>query len=95
VGVDESPAMLALLPPGIEGISSRIEDLELPTRFGGVLLASHLLNAPDARARAAQLGAAARHLAPDGLLVESCPACRHLHGQGDRLARLVDTCPAL
>lgn len=69
VGVDESPEMLALLPAGIEGIRSRIEDLALPARFGGVLLASHLVNTPDARARAGLLGAAARHLAPDGLLV--------------------------
>jgi SAM-dependent methyltransferase len=69
VGVDESPAMLALLPDGIEAAHSRIEDLDLPGRFGGVLLASHLVNTPDAEARTALLGAAARHLAPGGVLV--------------------------
>jgi SAM-dependent methyltransferase len=69
VAVDESPAMLALLPAGVEPVRSRIEDLDLPTRFGGVLLASHLVNTPDAGARAALLGTAARHLAGDGVLV--------------------------
>jgi SAM-dependent methyltransferase len=66
VGVDESPAMLALLPAEVEPIRSRIEDLDLPTRFGGVLLASHLVNIPDPDARAALLRTAARHLAPGG-----------------------------
>jgi SAM-dependent methyltransferase len=69
VGVDESPAMLALLPAGVESIRSRIEDLDLQARFGGVLLASHLVNTPDPDARAALLGTAGRHLAPGGVLL--------------------------
>jgi SAM-dependent methyltransferase len=69
VGVDESAAMLALLPAGVEPVGSRIDDLYLPTRFGAVLLASHLVNTPDAAARAALLDAAARHLAAHGVLV--------------------------
>ena len=69
VGVDESAAMLALLPAGVGPVRSRIEDLGLPTRFAGVLLASHLVDAPDAGARAGLLGAAARHVAAHGVLV--------------------------
>ena len=69
VAVDESPAMLALLPAGLEPVCSRIEDLDLPLRFGAVLMASHLVNTPDADVRAALLGTAARHLALDGVLV--------------------------
>ena len=69
VGVDEFPAMLALLPAGVEAIRSRIQDLDLPERFGGVLLASHLVNTPEPDARAALLRTAGRHLAPGGVLV--------------------------
>ena len=61
--------MLALLPAGVAALRSRIEDLRLSTRFGGVLLASHLVNTPDAGARAGLLGAAARHLTAHGALV--------------------------
>jgi SAM-dependent methyltransferase len=69
VGVDESPAMLSLLPAGVEAVRSRIEVLELPLRFGAVLMASHLVNIPDADVRAALLRTAARYLAADGVLV--------------------------
>jgi SAM-dependent methyltransferase len=68
VGVDESAAMLALLGPGVEAVRSRIEDLHLPTRFGGVLMAGHLVNVPD-DARGALLRTAARHLTSGGVLV--------------------------
>jgi len=61
--------MLALLPAGVEPVRCRIEDLDLPDRFGGVLMASHLLNTPDTGARAALLRTAARHLRADGVLV--------------------------
>jgi hypothetical protein len=61
--------MLAQLPAGVEPVLSRIEDLDLPERFAAVLLASHLVNTPDAGSRAALLRAAACHLARDGVLV--------------------------
>jgi SAM-dependent methyltransferase len=69
VAVDESAAMLALVEPPVTGVRSRIQDLALPQRFGAVLLASHLVNVPDAGERHALLAAAARHLGPGGVVV--------------------------
>ena len=72
-GVDESAAMLAHAH-GIETIQSRIEDLDLDRRFGAVLAASHLINAPDPRERERLLATCRRHLAGDGIvLVERHP----------------------
>lgn len=68
VGVDESPDMLAHLD-GVEAVLARIGGLRLGRRFGGVLLAAHLVNTPDGGERHALLAAAARHLEPDGRLV--------------------------
>ncbi|GAB2979033.1 class I SAM-dependent methyltransferase [Amycolatopsis acidiphila] len=59
--VDDSPEMLAHVRA--ERVCSRIEDLRLDRRFDAVLLASHLINAPDS---APVLAAVARHLAPGG-----------------------------
>ncbi|TNC26150.1 class I SAM-dependent methyltransferase [Amycolatopsis alkalitolerans] len=59
--VDDSPAMLARVRAA--KVCSRIEDLQLDRRFAAVLLASHLVNAPDS---APVLAAVARHLAPGG-----------------------------
>jgi SAM-dependent methyltransferase len=69
VGVDTSQEMLALVDPAVTAVRSSIEDLDLPERFAGVLMASHLVNTPDAEDRAALLAAAARHLAAGGVLV--------------------------
>lgn len=67
--VDDSPEMLAHVRA--DRICSRIEDLRLGRRFEAVLLASHLINAPDS---GPVLAAVARHLAPAGrALVEWHP----------------------
>jgi SAM-dependent methyltransferase len=71
--VDESPEMLAHIA-GARTVCASIEELDLGTRFAGVVLGSHLVNSPDAGQRAAFLAACARHVAPDGLvLVEQAP----------------------
>ncbi|TQM82882.1 methyltransferase family protein [Saccharothrix saharensis] len=68
VGVDESAEMLAHLN-GVEAVRGRIGDLWLGRRFGGVLLAAHLVNTPSDDERHALLASAARHLRDDGRLV--------------------------
>ncbi|MEV8441013.1 class I SAM-dependent methyltransferase [Actinosynnema sp. NPDC051121] len=68
VGVDESAEMLAHLH-GVEAVHARIGELRLGRRFGGVLLAAHLVNTPSDGERHALLDSAARHLARDGRLV--------------------------
>lgn len=66
-GVDESAAMLALLPPGVEGIEGRIEDLHIGRRWPAVLLPSHLINHPEDSVRRSFVEAAKRHLEPAGV----------------------------
>lgn len=68
VGVDESAEMLAHLD-GVEAVHARIGELSLGRRFGGVLLAAHLVNTPADGERHALLASAARHLSDDGRLV--------------------------
>ncbi|MCE6998071.1 class I SAM-dependent methyltransferase [Saccharothrix sp. S26] len=68
VGVDESAEMLAHLD-GVEAVRARIGELRLGRRFGGVLLAAHLVNSPSDGGRHALLASAARHLGDDGRLV--------------------------
>jgi len=68
-GVDESPDMLALLPPGIEPIQSSIESLRLNRTFDVVLLASHLINHPDQGTRRLFAECSRRHLEPGGRLL--------------------------
>lgn len=68
VAVDESAEMLAHLTLATP-IRSRIETFASGDRFDAVLLLSHLINTPDEQQRQAILAAAARHLAPDGLVV--------------------------
>lgn len=69
VAVDFDPEMLELIE-GAEKVLSRIEDLDLGRTFGGVLLMSTLINAPQ-ESRLALLRAIRRHLAPNGVaLVE-------------------------
>lgn len=65
-GVDESPEMLAHLPPGVEGVLSSIEDLSLGRRWPVVLLPSHLVNHPDEAVRSAFIAAARRHTSAGG-----------------------------
>jgi SAM-dependent methyltransferase len=73
VAVDESAEMLARIR-GAETVEARIEDLRLAERFDVVLLASHLVNEPDAQTRTALLDACARHVGDDGcVLVERHP----------------------
>jgi SAM-dependent methyltransferase len=65
-GVDESPQMLAHLPPGVEGVLSSIEDLNLGRRWPAVLLPSHLINHPEEGVRSAFIAAARRHISVGG-----------------------------
>ena len=67
VGVDESPEMLEHCRE-IRTVCCAIEDLDLDERFDVVLLASHLVNAPEPK-RTALLQVARRHLAPGGTVV--------------------------
>ncbi len=53
--IDNSPEMLAHVPPAATTICSNIEDLELKEWFDAVLLASNLVNVADDGLRTAQL----------------------------------------
>jgi SAM-dependent methyltransferase len=68
VAVDQSSEMLAHVG-GAETVCAPIAGLDLGRRFGAVLLASHLLNTPDAVDRQVLLATVARHLAPGGRLI--------------------------
>ncbi|MUN37655.1 class I SAM-dependent methyltransferase [Actinomadura litoris] len=63
--VDDSAEMLARVT-GARTVCSPIEDLDLPDRFGCVLMMSYLVNYGD---RTALLDACRRHAAPDGLVI--------------------------
>jgi SAM-dependent methyltransferase len=63
--VDDSAAMLARIE-GARTVRSPIQDLDLPDRFGCVLLMSYLVNYGD---RDALLAACRRHVRPDGVVV--------------------------
>ena len=67
VAVDESPEMLAHVR-GAETVCATIQGLSLGRRFGAVLLASHLINAPDGT-RGAFLAACRRHVDDDGCVI--------------------------
>lgn len=66
-GVDNGPAMIAALPPGIEGIVADARTARLGRRFDVVLLASHLVNAPEDGG--AFVATAAAHVKPDGIVL--------------------------
>lgn len=68
VAVDQSAEMLACVR-GAETVCSPIAGLSLGRTFGGVLLASHLVNTPAAADRAALWATAARHVAGDGRVI--------------------------
>jgi SAM-dependent methyltransferase len=67
-GVDASREMLAALPPNVRPVQATIESLALNESFDAVLLASHLINHPNAATRAAFAAVAHRHLAAEGAL---------------------------
>ena len=66
-GVDDGPGMIAVLPPEVEGVVADARRVRLGRRFGAVLLASHLVNDPDAGPDFAATAAA--HLDPAGVVV--------------------------
>lgn len=68
VAVDESPEMLAHVRTA-ETVCARIQDLILDHAFDVVLLASHLLNVPDAHVRAELLRTCARHVSAAGRVI--------------------------
>jgi SAM-dependent methyltransferase len=68
-GVDESAEMLAHLHPGVTRVQDRIDGLELGSSFDAVVLASHLINVADPALRAEFLRSAARHVAPEGVIL--------------------------
>lgn len=65
VAVDNSAEMLAHLRRATP-VRADIESLDLDERFDVVVLASHLVNTPDAEERERFLATAARHLKPSG-----------------------------
>jgi SAM-dependent methyltransferase len=67
VGVDDGPGMIAALPPAVEGVVADARVVRLGRTFGAVLLASHLVNAPDDGPAFAATAAA--HLEVGGLAV--------------------------
>jgi SAM-dependent methyltransferase len=67
-GVDNSQAMIDLLPKGVVGVCGDIETLRLPETFDSVLLASHMVNHPDTNTQQAFLSCARRHLLVGGHL---------------------------
>jgi SAM-dependent methyltransferase len=68
VAVDDSPEMLSHVHAA-RPVCSRIETLDLPERFDGVIMASHLANTPTDQERHALYAAARRHVAPTGLVL--------------------------
>ena len=54
---------------GAETVPARIDGLSLHRTFDAVLLASHLVNAPDVAIRAAFLATCRRHAADDGCVI--------------------------
>lgn len=68
-GVDESAEMLALLPQQVNAVQSKLEELDLKKRYDIVLLASHLINHPDAEVRDAFAQCASRHLKNGGRFI--------------------------
>jgi SAM-dependent methyltransferase len=66
--VDNSAEMLAHIRSA-ETVRADIEDLDLGRSFDAVLLASTLINFPDARTRAALLATCRRHIRPGGAVL--------------------------
>lgn len=66
-GVDDGDGMVAALPESVEGIVGDGRTIRLGRRFGAVLLASHLVNDPEAGSAFASTASA--HLRRDGVVV--------------------------
>ncbi len=66
-GVDDGAGMIAALPTSVEGVVGDARTIRLGRRFGAVLLASHLINDPDAGPEFAATAAA--HIAPSGVVI--------------------------
>jgi SAM-dependent methyltransferase len=66
-GIDNAARMISALPASVEGIVADATTVRLGRRFDVVLLASHLINDPDAGVAFARTGAA--HLEPAGIVV--------------------------
>jgi SAM-dependent methyltransferase len=71
-GVDNSAEMLKHVSDRVRKVHADIEQLALEERFDVVLLPSGLINHADAAVRRAFVAAAARHVAPDGVLILKC-----------------------
>lgn len=67
--VDNSAEMLAHVPSKASRICADIETLALETTFNAAILASCLINIPDAAIRAMQLAKCREHLKPGGHLI--------------------------
>jgi SAM-dependent methyltransferase len=66
-GVDDGPGMIAALPATVTGVVADARTVRLGRRFDAVLLASHLVNAPEDGAAFAATAAA--HVEPDGIVI--------------------------
>ena len=97
VGVDAHPGMLEALAtqlasddpllPGMELISSRIEDLDLPRRFPLAIAPSNILYTQE------RLRGAARHLNPGGRLGFELTNPHWLHGGPHKGVRVIEMTP--
>jgi SAM-dependent methyltransferase len=67
--VDNSPEMLAYVPPEASKVCADIESLAINERFDAVILASCLVNTPDVALRLAQLTKCRELLKPAGHLI--------------------------
>lgn len=67
--VDNSPEMLAHVPPGASRLCADIESLALDETFDAAIMASCLINTPDVDLRMAQLARIRRHLKAGGAFV--------------------------
>jgi SAM-dependent methyltransferase len=86
-GVDDGAGMIAALPRGVDGVVGDARSVRLGRRFDAVLLASHLVNAPDDGP--AFLATAAAHLRPGGLVIaETYPPSWTPDGALGRVTRL-------
>jgi SAM-dependent methyltransferase len=66
-GVDDGSGMIAALPAGVVGVLADARTARLGRRFDAVLLASHLVNAPDDGP--AFVATAAAHVATGGVVI--------------------------
>jgi SAM-dependent methyltransferase len=66
-GVDDGSGMIAALPVGVAGVVADARTVRLGRRFDAVLLASHLVNAPDDGP--AFVATAAAHVEPGGVVI--------------------------